>query len=453
MEMLRRQMGTPDIVVSSCNSEGTPESADEGFWTNSSPQNVESSNYGNDRWNILNNQELTTTSGIPSSLASTNSPKHSGKGDLLIDKRRNKNEINNGGNIQMDTLKPPGFPFGIPLPSISSPSCSSSFSPCYSNCSSIDNCNGGLNQCSSPPRSNSVDLSQLRRDIELWSVSSLSSAEAGSSTGERTGGISTPGGDSIRTVRSRSFDPSGSPDCVLRRPSRIEHLSEIFRKALAKSPVVKRAAALQEQEQKRATKHRTSRYWLEEQINSSEHIWLPSCSISSSTTVDTECYLGETDCGRVGEKRRCAACHIVAHTACFPLLAKMNLNCKTTYRDCQTNRRQHCSQDSLYKHHWVHRWRLEGRCFHCGKSFQQKMFREKEVIAINCSWCKRSYHNKRSCFSLARFDDRCDRGILRELILPPNWLLRLSNQRRNRLTTTTTNQQQINNNNNNNIAI
>jgi len=36
---------------------------------------------------------------------------------------------------------------------------------------------------------------------------------------------------------------------------------------LAKSPVVKRAAALQEQEQKRATKHRTSRYWLEEQVN------------------------------------------------------------------------------------------------------------------------------------------------------------------------------------------
>ncbi|CAK5031874.1 unnamed protein product [Meloidogyne enterolobii] len=433
MEMLRRQMGTPDIVVSSCNSEGTPESADEGFWTNPSPQHVEGSNCGNDRWNTLNNQELTTTtitSGIPSSLSSTNSPQHSGGGDLLIQDRRFVK--NDGGNIIMDTLKPPGFPFGIPLLSNSSPSNSSSFSPCYtSNCSSIDN--GGLNQCSSPPRSNSVDLSQLRRDIELWSVSSLSSAEAGSSTGERTAGISTPGGDSIRTVRSRSFDPSGSPDCVLRRPSRIEHLSEIFRKALAKSPVVKRAAALQEQEQKRATKHRTSRYWLEEQINSSEHIWLPSCSISSSTNVDTECYLGETDCGRIGEKRRCAACHIVAHTACFPLLAKMNLNCKSTYRDCQTNRRQHCrdGQDSLYKHHWVHRWRLEGRCFHCGKSFQQKMFREKEVIAINCSWCKRSYHNKRSCFSLARFDDRCDRGILRELILPPNWLLRLSNQRRN----------------------
>jgi len=63
----------------------------------------------------------------------------------------------------------------------------------------------------------------------------------------------------------------------------------------------------------------------------------------------------------------------------------MNLNCKSTYRDCQTNRRQHCrdGQDSLYKHHWVHRWRLEGRCFHCGKSFQQKMFREKVTTKNN----------------------------------------------------------------------
>lgn len=52
-----------------------------------------------------------------------------------------------------------------------------------------------------------------------------------------------------------------------------------------------------------------------------------------------------------------------------------------------------------------------------------------EVIAITCSWCKRSYHNKRQCFSLARFDDRCDRGVLRELMLPPGWLLRLGNTR------------------------
>lgn len=153
------------------------------------------------------------------------------------------------------------------------------------------------------------------------------------------------------------------------------------------------------------------------QLSPSEHIWLPSMSNSSSASVDTECYLGEKDCEKFGEKRRCAACHIVAHTACFPFLAKvsgkgqsmissmipdqlhasipfhsipflqMNLTCKSTYRDCSlttnstaSHRRRHHSkdaQDALNKHHWVHRWRLEGRCFHCGKSFQQKMFREK----------------------------------------------------------------------------
>ena len=60
----------------------------------------------------------------------------------------------------------------------------------------------------------------------------------------------------------------------------------------------------------------------------------------------------------------------------------MNLSCKSTFRDCastsSSRRQQKDGQlDALQKHHWVHRWRLEGRCFHCCKSFQQKMFREK----------------------------------------------------------------------------
>lgn len=53
-----------------------------------------------------------------------------------------------------------------------------------------------------------------------------------------------------------------------------------------------------------------------------------------------------------------------------------------------------------------------------------------EVIAITCSWCKLSYHNKRSCFSMQRFEEKCSRGILKDMILPPSWLLRLSNQRK-----------------------
>uniref|UniRef100_A0AC34RPF1 DAGKc domain-containing protein n=2 Tax=Panagrolaimus sp. JU765 TaxID=591449 RepID=A0AC34RPF1_9BILA len=189
---------------------------------------------------------------------------------------------------------------------------------------------------------------------------------------------------------------------------------------------------MQEQEQRRVSKHRTSRYWLDEQLNPSEHIWLPSSGPgSASSSTDTECYLGEKDCEKIGEKRRCAACHIVAHTACFPLLSKMNLVCKATFRDSTVKRNPSKeSWDALTKHHWVHRWKLEGRCQQCSKSFQQKMFRDKEVIAITCSWCKASYHNKRSCFSLHRFEEKCDRGLLRDLILPPSWLLRLPNTRK-----------------------
>ncbi|KAK6047274.1 hypothetical protein COOONC_15220 [Cooperia oncophora] len=108
---------------------------------------------------------------------------------------------------------------------------------------------------SSPPRSNSVDLSTLRRDIELLSISS------GDSPSESEFEPPTPA-DSVKTVRSRSHEP-GNATSVLRRPSRIEHLSELFRKALAKSPVVRRTAVEQE---RMVNKHRTSRYWLDEQV-------------------------------------------------------------------------------------------------------------------------------------------------------------------------------------------
>ncbi|VDO47963.1 unnamed protein product [Haemonchus placei] len=73
----------------------------------------------------------------------------------------------------------------------------------------------------SPPRSNSVDLSTLRRDIELLSISS------GDSPSESEFEPPTPA-ESVKTVRSRSHDPANAAS-VLRRPSRIEHLSELFR--------------------------------------------------------------------------------------------------------------------------------------------------------------------------------------------------------------------------------
>jgi diacylglycerol kinase (ATP) len=33
---------------------------------------------------------------------------------------------------------------------------------------------------------------------------------------------------------------------------------------------------------------------------------------------------------------------------------------------------------------------------------------------------------------LDRFDEKCDRGALQNMILPPSWLIRLSNQRKRR---------------------
>lgn len=87
----------------------------------------------------------------------------------------------------------------------------------------------------------------------------------------------------------------------------------------------------------------------------SEHVWLPSAA-GSSASADSECYVGEKDCRRSGDKRRCAACHIVAHTNCFSLLAKLNLNCKTTFRDYATKKTPSKeSTDGLTAHHWVHK--------------------------------------------------------------------------------------------------
>lgn len=105
----------------------------------------------------------------------------------------------------MDTLKPPNF----------------HLSPNSGN----SNLLSPHDASPSPPRSNSVDLSMLRRDIELWSVSSGDQSEIGS---ESEFEPATPA-ESVRTIRSRSHDPTQSPEHILRRPSRIEHLSEIFR--------------------------------------------------------------------------------------------------------------------------------------------------------------------------------------------------------------------------------
>uniref|UniRef100_A0A183BL04 Phorbol-ester/DAG-type domain-containing protein n=1 Tax=Globodera pallida TaxID=36090 RepID=A0A183BL04_GLOPA len=278
-QQLRRTIGTPDIVISSYNSEDTPaESADEGFWTTSSATVK----------GIKQQQNQQKDNKLGSHSSSNEMDKgHSSESQLANAEPNDQQQLAYVVWSPMDTLKPPGgAPFGgsnTLYSSSSSASGSVAFIP------SGHSLPGGMpslgavvgDHLNTPPRSNSVDLSLLRRDIERWSVSNLSTA--GSTT-------------DLEMVELKNNRGT-------------------------------------EQELKRVSKHRTSRYWLEDQLGPSEHIWLTS-SASASSTVDTECYLGEKDCQKMGEKRRCSGCHIVAHTACFPLLAKMNLSCKTTFRDC-----------------------------------------------------------------------------------------------------------------------
>ncbi|VDN85531.1 unnamed protein product [Brugia pahangi] len=107
----------------------------------------------------------------------------------------------------------------------------------------------------------------------------------------------------------------------------------------------------------------------------------------ASSSRDTECYVGERDCRKVGEKRSCAACHIVVHTACLPILRQLYMKCKITYHEESTVKKQIASssglmEESLSGHHWLHKWKQEGRCLRCCKSFQQKIFHDK--VNLDC---------------------------------------------------------------------
>uniref|UniRef100_A0A8K9X8B4 Diacylglycerol kinase n=1 Tax=Oncorhynchus mykiss TaxID=8022 RepID=A0A8K9X8B4_ONCMY len=136
-----------------------------------------------------------------------------------------------------------------------------------------------------------------------------------------------------------------------------------------------------------------------------EHLWLEtSCS-------GELCYLGEDTCvlkTKSAPRRKCAACKIVVHTACIEQLDK-----------------------NMLRHHWVHRRRQEGKCRQCGKSFQQKFFHSKEIVAISCSWCKQAFHNKVTCFQLHQIEEPCSLGAHAGVIVPPSWIIKVRNSFKN----------------------
>ncbi|KAK1790508.1 hypothetical protein P4O66_014394 [Electrophorus voltai] len=159
--------------------------------------------------------------------------------------------------------------------------------------------------------------------------------------------------------------------------------------------------------------------WTENAVNG-EHLWL-------ETNCSGElCYLGEETCmvkiTKSAPRRKCAACKIVVHTACIEQLDKINFRCKPTFREGSSR----CLRDqNVLRHHWVHRRRQEGKCRQCGKSFQQKFFHSKEIIAISCSWCKQAFHNKVTCFMLQQIEEPCSLGAHAGVIVPPSWIIKV----------------------------
>ncbi|XP_029017467.1 diacylglycerol kinase iota isoform X3 [Betta splendens] len=163
---------------------------------------------------------------------------------------------------------------------------------------------------------------------------------------------------------------------------------------------------------------RTGVDWTENAVNG-DHVWMEtSCS-------GELCYLGEDACllkTASAPRRKCAACKIVVHTGCIEQLEKINFRCKPTFREGGSR----CLRDqNILRHHWVHRRRQEGKCRQCGKSFQQKFFHSKEIIAISCSWCKQAFHNKVTCFMLHQIEEPCSLGAHAGVIVPPSWIIKV----------------------------
>ncbi|XP_038156133.1 diacylglycerol kinase iota isoform X3 [Cyprinodon tularosa] len=163
---------------------------------------------------------------------------------------------------------------------------------------------------------------------------------------------------------------------------------------------------------------RTCVDWTENAVNG-DHLWT-----ETSCSGDL-CYLGEDACllktTKSAPRRKCAACKIVVHTSCIEQLEKINFRCKPTFREGGSR----CLRDNVLRHHWVHRRRQEGKCKQCGKSFQQKFFHSKEIIAISCSWCKQAFHNKVTCFMLHQIEEPCSLGAHAGVIVPPSWIIKV----------------------------
>ncbi|XP_017851548.1 eye-specific diacylglycerol kinase isoform X2 [Drosophila busckii] len=160
--------------------------------------------------------------------------------------------------------------------------------------------------------------------------------------------------------------------------------------------------------------------WTENAVQG-EHYW-------KSTAVSGDlCCLNE-ECLKSGQRMKCSACQLVAHSTCIPFVQeKPTLACKPTYRDVGI--RQYREQTTTH-HHWVHRKMEKGKCKQCGKclslqAVQSKIFGSKEIVALACAWCNEIYHNKETCFNPAKIGEECRLGNYAPIIVPPSWIVKL----------------------------
>ncbi|VVC42151.1 Hypothetical protein CINCED_3A014096 [Cinara cedri] len=155
--------------------------------------------------------------------------------------------------------------------------------------------------------------------------------------------------------------------------------------------------------------------WTEEAAND-DHLW----SVTSHN-VDF-CYIGESECSKHGVRLKCSACRIIVHSECLNNLPEA-AKCKSSFKDDGVRQyREH----KTVKHHWMHRRTQKDKCSHCGKAFQSVLsFSSKEIIALTCSWCKVSVHNKTACFNDTKMNEPCTLGKHSNIIVPPSWIVKL----------------------------
>uniref|UniRef100_A0A3Q3RMF8 Diacylglycerol kinase n=1 Tax=Mastacembelus armatus TaxID=205130 RepID=A0A3Q3RMF8_9TELE len=225
-------------------------------------------------------------------------------------------------------------------------------------------------------------------------------------------------------LRKSCSSPLGGPEGTIYYDPNLETWENFLSKAIAKSSLHHLSCEPSTSSLSRTDPEahiRSTVDWTESAVYG-DHIWF------ETNASGDYCYVGEQHCiARALQKsvnrRKCAACKIVAHTICIEQLEKINFRCKPSFRESGS---RNIREPVVVRHHWVHRRRQEGKCKQCGKGFQQKFaFHSKEIVAISCSWCKQAYHNKVSCFMLQQIEEACPIGAHATLIVPPTWIIRV----------------------------